>query len=331
MTAILGFYMEDVDFVDCTAGRLNVAEAEHRAGFSRCSMAAGSSSGGYNGWASTAAFKGGAVTSCWFHFYATKGSTGTLITLAGLVKYGTNMAGLYIKYDSGNIILQTRSSAGALATLETATAVGWSNQYDMHLENYGATATVNIYAGGTEPILTFNGDVRISGLTNVDAVGIQGDAYQSRFLLSEFIVGDNDTDTRPLIVKTYSLDADGDTNNWTGSRTDIDEIIYNDTDNIYSNTAAQDFLGNCVVTPAGDFSVLAFKTVARACKTADASIGSLALGVKTNSTIYVDGTPDELSLNWGTYEHTYTNNPATAVPFTLSELDAIQLAARSAA
>lgn len=194
----------------------------------------------------------------------------------------------------------------------------------MELVNYGENATVRLYVNGV-CMLTYTGDVSLAGVSFLDCVCL-GPVTNFSCFLSEIIV--SSTDTRILSLKTYVPLAAGDTNTWTGAHTDIDETVISDADTVYVDSTAQDAQFNLSATPAGTFAVDAIRIVARACKTVDAAVGTVALGVKSGGIVDVDA-GHALTTAWATYERlTPTINGAQ---LTTALLDALQLNLRSAA
>ncbi len=292
---ILGFGTEDIDFVDSPAMLdVQTGSVQFRAGYSRAAFAPNNAAGGGGRYASGPPFKGGAVTSCWLHFWTDKGSTGSGGLLAGLTKFGHCGAGLWVVYNtSGYLQITTEDGAGNNAVLAEAYVGGNPDgQFDLHLENYGANSIVNLYAQGqANPTVTFEGDCRIAGLTNVDAYAISGDAYQGRWVISECIVADEDT--RKFGVVSMYPSAAGDLNEWGGDGFGgIDEVQKNDTDGIFTETADKLAYFGLSDRPEGLFSIKAIKVAARAAKVTGATVGKLKLGVRYNSADDLDAGQD---------------------------------------
>jgi hypothetical protein len=192
------------------------------------------------------------------------------------------------------------------------------HKLDMQLINYGATATVNVYVDGVL-VITYTGDVTVSGVTALDSVFL-GVCSLNGADISEIIVADEDT--RNLSLVTMAPNGAGDTQDWTGAYTDIDEITLDDADLIYTDVAAKDQQCNLINIPSGSFACKAVKISARATKSVDASIGTLKLGIKSG-TVDVDA-GHALTTGWVTYERLMLVNPVGGLAFTVAELNALQ-------
>lgn len=250
----------------------------------------------------------------------------------GLVKDGSGGKGIY--FGTGN----TADRSAALWSFDGTTwtklaetagvALPYKDVNGTHLmlyvASYGASATVKAFLNGTE-LLSYSGDVSIAGVAGFDAYG-WGGVYGNTNYFSECIVSDEDCSTLSLV--TLYPNAAGDANAWTGAHTDIDEESIADADAVYVDTAAQDAQFNLTATPAGTFAVDAIKIVARACKTGDAAVGTVALGVKSGGTVDVDA-GHALTTAWATYERLTTTINGSQL--TTALLDELQLNLRSAA
>ena len=172
-------------------------------------------------------------------------------------------------------------------------------------------------------MLTYTGDVTTNGNTNLDAVAMHDGSLSSAY--SEIVVSSQDT--RSLSVATLTPNAAGDQNQWTGAYTDIDENGINDADLLLTTTADNNFLCHLTNTPSGSFSVKAVKVAARSI-TDGSGIGSLSVGVKTNS---ADNTPaaESLSTLWTTKETFYMTNPVTLIDWTTTDLNNLQIKLKS--
>jgi hypothetical protein len=249
----------------------------------------------------------------------------------GLVKNGSGGKGIYFgtgsSYSKAAIWKYDGSTWTNLAS-ETGASLPWRNVSQSHfilqIINYGASATVKAFLGGTE-LVSYTGDISIAGVTGFDAYGFGGSYSNWSMFFSELIVSDEHPSTLSLV--THYPSAAGDANAWTGTYADIDEISNSDADAIYVNSADQDTQLGLSNTPTGTFAVDAIKVVARACKTGDASVGTLKLGVKSGGTIDVDA-GHTLSTSWESFERlTATINGSQ---ITTAILDANQLNLRSA-
>ena len=257
--------------------------AYFRSGFARYCITPNSLSA----YSLTTDFSGGAVTSCWFDLRV-RFSGGANAANFGLCNSGASppSKGLWFgkgstenkfaifKYD-GTTFTKLAEESGELLPLNTVI------QLSIQVINYGASATVNVYLdGSTTPLVTYSGDVTVGGVSNLNCIGLRWTGNYAWY--SESIVADEDT--RQMSVITLYPNAAGDSNDWDGAYTAIDESNYDINDTIYTDTADEDFLCNLSGTPAGaNLEVKAIRIAARAFKTADASIETLEIGVKSGS------------------------------------------------
>jgi hypothetical protein len=196
----------------------------------------------------------------------------------------------------------------------------------MHVASYGAAATVTVYVNqSATPVITFTGDVTAGGSTNVNAVFL-GSLASQRGQASEIVV--SDSDTRAMSLVTLYPNGAGTTNTWTsGTYTNINPAAINDASVISSATTAQDFEANLLDLPTGSFSIPAVKIVARSV-TNPSGLATMKVGVFTNSSISVPAA-STMQLYWFPFETYYATNPVTAVPWTMSDINALQINLRS--
>jgi hypothetical protein len=195
----------------------------------------------------------------------------------------------------------------------------------MQVINYGSNATVNIYLnGGTLPRITFTGNVAPGTATNLDSVVTTSTNYN--VAQSEFIV--SDSDTRSLSLATLAPAGTGDTNQWTGTYSNINPISINDSSTISDTNAGDNFQCTMNALPTGTFTVVGVKIAARAIQTGS-GLSSISVGVKTNSSISV---PSSVSLptTWSEVETYYSTNPVTATTWTSSDINSLQIDLKSA-
>jgi len=314
---------EDIDFPN--GSMVTVTGASHaRTGFARGAVYCGA-------YGRSNPFTGGAVTSIRLLFNVYIGWTpAASVLFCGVIKDSESNSGLWIgsstssgtkvalfKYDGTT---KTQVSAETYNSL-----VDGIRRIDVEIMNYGSSATINVYCD-LALVISYTGDVSISGVSNFSAVGLGG---LVNIELSEIIVADEDTRTFSLVTNAPS--AAGTTSAWTaGAYTDIDETTINDATVAYTDTADVNQQFNLINTPTGDFSVKAVKIAARATKSADASVGTLKLGINSGGTVNVDA-GQSLTTGWGTYERYMQVNPITTNAFTEAEIDALQLNIQSAA
>jgi hypothetical protein len=313
---------EDLSFQNGTLPTVNTSGGNFRSGYTRCALQTVTS-----GPAKGNQFSGGAITSAWFSCRAAILIGGANIGIFGAGLYSSSGKGLYVACASTTSYfgIYTSLDGITLTALATSTTAhpGGTPKIDMQITSYGATATVNVYVNGAL-IVTFTGDVRVSGMTNFDCVSLPicnpSNPAQAAFI-SEVIVADEDTRTFSLVSMAGT--GAGDTDDWTGAYTDCNPITINDANAVYTATAAKDEQFNITDLPSGTFSVKACLVAARAEKTSGSPIGTLKLGWKTGGTVNVDA-GRSLTTAWATYERLALLNPVTATNWLQSEMNALQ-------
>ena len=327
--AILWCGGEDIDFVErLWCQPYTGAGYGWDSNFSRCSMRGGFGSGANTVMAKGAIFT--PVSSFWLHLFGQRPHSGADYTVWGL-KNSNSTSAICIGNWSDDEKLAVRkinsSNVDTLVGNETGQSFlyGINYTFDLFVSGFGTSdGVVKLYKNGILLIDLTSVDLTVGGDTTVDQFAVYttntGGAYT---YCSEIIVSDEDT--KLMRLKTLAPDGAGDTNDWTGAYTDIDEITKSDVDLIYTETKGDDFQANLTGMPAGTYKVKAVKTVARA--TDPQGILGLKVGVKTNSAVHLSDA-HTLGAGFAVLEKMYQNNPETASAFTSGEVDALQLAYR---
>lgn len=304
---------EDIDFPNGATVINDNASYNRRSSYSRVSIYRNS------GIMKSSIFSCGEITSGWLSFYYS--GTTPPYYMGGFGKSGTNNCILTGLNDTGKILLYKYD--GVTFTL-LATGVNTNAdlcKVDLYFSNYTFSSNVKVYVNGILEI-DYTGDITFSGVTGFDSVFSRNTASCP---LSEFIVADEDT--RSMSLVTLYPNAAGDTNDWAGAYTDIDETIQSDADIIYDATQNHDFQCGLSDTPAGTFVVKAVKEIVRATKGASGP-SHIQLGIKSGGTIDVAAEQD-LDAVFTSVERLMQQNPVTSNNFTTSELDALQLNLRT--
>ena len=263
------------------------------------------------------------LTHIWVHALA---SIAIDVSYDTLFVGATNLSGLgvYAVSNSNDLMLKTYNGS-AWTTIATFlnVVVGILLGTDLHIKDYGSSATVDIYRNGAL-IASYTGNISVPGLSGFTNVAFKGEGtYGGRGNVSEVIVADEDT--RLMRLKTLAPSATGDTNSWSGSYADIDETTISDTDKLYTSTPDADALFNLTNMPSGNYTPLAVKLNTRFVN--ESSQHGLQQGVKTNGSIYLSDTQQALKY-WGNEEVLYNTNPVTGLPWTSAEIEALQFAYR---
>lgn len=320
---------EDIDFPVGGTVVVSTTASHFRAGYARCAIH------GSAVYLHSNPFPAGAVTSCWLTFFSYEPSNITTSDfLAGLVLSSTAASGLWVGSSTSSRTRLALFTFDGTTKVQLAAESGDSlspaviNRIDVQLVNYGATATVNVYLNGTL-LITFSGDVRVGALVNIDAVGLRGEIAGGNFInCSEFIVADEDTRSFPGLV-TLALTGAGTTDDWTGVYSTINQTTLSDAAPNYTNVSDKDQQFNITDLPAGTFDIKAIKISARAAKAAGTPT-QIALGYNSGGAVAV-GPTLALTEAYATYEELDSVNPVTGVAFVQSEMNALQLNARSKA
>jgi hypothetical protein len=280
-------------------------------------------------------FPGGVVTSCWFAFYAYQ-ATGISPTVntgrIGLGLSGTNK-GLFVGHGSSGskvALLKYDGTTWTVLASEAGTSMGSgvTHRFDMHVVDYGSSATVNIYLDGASgAFVTYAGDITVAGVSNLDSVFLFTTSTNYRWEASEMFVLDEDSRSFGLV--TLPLDGAGDLEEWTGAFSAIDDIALDDSDLIYTNTNNKNQQANLGALPVGTYSIHGVKVSVRFAKSSDSTPGTLKVGIKSGS-VDVDAGHAGAVL-WNTAERYMTINPITLEQFTPTEINALQIDLQSAA
>lgn len=313
---------EDIDF-DLSAYSVTTDTSHFDSTFSRCALQSG-----YNGNGKSNIFQ--AISSGWLSFQFNNHDSGSNRLICGL---RNSVSGAWIglgkgsAYNKASLYKYDGSSATYLDE-EAGVSLGYNSlkKIDINLINYSNIGQVKIYIDEAL-VIDYSGDVAVLSETEFDQIAFFGSVTGGDYYyFSQFIVADETTIGMHLL--TNHITAAGDSNTFDyGSYTDVDEALLSDADQIYATSADELFLANLNNLPSGDFAVKAVKIAAR-CSDGTGSLG-VKLGVKSNGTISVENTAQNCSGYWQTKERMMATNPVTGNPFTMSEIDSVQLAAKS--
>lgn len=212
---------------------------------------------------------------------------------------------------SGNYTLLATGTAPIASG--TSGIFGPISKLDINL-NYSVGGSIVIYGDG-DILLSFFGDVTTEGntiLTGLDLLG-GGDTGWSE------IIWDT-CDTRSWSLVTQAPVANGNTDNWSGGASDVNEIIINDTTNNKTSTdgAVQEYTVNSLVS--GDYVIVDYTIDARAMNGLDGGPTHIELGVRTGGNDFFTS-----NLDLGSFlqrvTSLWTTNPNTGLNWTMSDLD----------
>jgi hypothetical protein len=244
--------------------------------------------------------------------------------MLGLIDGSTASSGLWFGTTSAATNLSLFTFDGTtqtqLATVSNVVPSGALVRIDMNVVNFGASSTITIYVNGTLS-LTFSGNCTVTGVTNVNAVGVLGN---SAALVSEIVVADEDTRGWPGLV-TMAPNGNGTTQNWSNPAfTNYNPITINDANATFTNTAAQDEQATLIDLPAGTFTIKACKIAARALHTAGSTATGVKLGVNNGGSVGV-GTTQTLGTAFANVEQLFATDPTTSAAWAFANMNGMQL------
>ncbi len=329
---------EDIDFPNNSNLTLSGLGGTFRSDWSRCSIQTEQTA---NYIVRSTTFAGGPISTCWLSFRLLVGSppvTAILNKLVGLGRSGTNESfgvGIFAASSKLAIFKSDGTTHTNLGTQANPSIAG-STLYKIDLEvvTFSSSGAVNLYIDGVLVQALTGVNLIPSTISDFDQVFLYGhtsSANNATPRFSEFIVDTGDT--RSFNLRTHSINAAGDTNTFTtGAHTDVDETTISDTDVITSATAAQEFNANLVPIPSAGVTGLVCRGVKVAARALRDTTGpqSLEVGIRSGGTTNVSAA-QTLDLAHTTYERLMTVNPVTTAAFTNTELDALQIALKSAA
>jgi hypothetical protein len=326
---------EDIDFPNGNTVSVTTATQYFRTGWSRCSL--GFAAASYTLIGKSTVFSGGAITSGWLSCRMV-GNSGTFLVsvqprLIGFGKSGSNnclVLGSDINIPNKLALHKFDGTTDTQLAAEIGTSLIQSTMFrlEMQVINYGTTATVNVYLNSIL-VITYTGDVTVTGMTNFDSVFIfrsdaitLNDAYFSEIMVA-------DEDPRGWVgLQTLALTGAGTTSQWTGLFSTINQTTISDTTPNYTNVVAQDQQFNVTDLIAGTYSIRAVKISARAATVAGSTATKISLGFNSGGTIAV-GPAQVPAVAYTTMEQLNLINPVTGNPWLPTEITPLQLDLRS--
>ena len=319
---------EDIYAQNATLPQVITTPGYFRSDFSRCCLS--QPSGGGNGLKyNRIPISGVGITSCWFSCYNRFVQTPVVsVRGPGLGDFVFNQ-GMCVGTgpDSGYQVALYTYGSGVTTFLAKEAGTSFTSalqKIDVEIVGPMSAATVNVYID-LVLVLTFSGNLAFyTGLAGFDCA-VVGPGPQ--WGISEFVICD--LDTRNFDVFSQYWIADGDTDQWTGTYPDYNEVQINDVSAVFTNTPAQDEQALGASLPVGAFSIIGCNEVVRFTKAVGSSVGTLKLGVKTNSAINVDG-GNSATTAWAQAERAMILNPVTGIAWTPTDINALQIDMQSA-
>jgi len=210
--------------------------------------------------------------------------------------------------------------------ITATTVLSQDCKIDVEVLNFSSEyeGTVKVYVDAIE-VISYTGILGNAIDTGLCCLRFRSTSTNFIWYFSQVIVADEDT--RLLSVKTLAPNAAGDTNQWSGAYTDIDETTLDISDAIRTQEADKLFTTNLTGLPTGKWATRAVKVVAASSPAKD-GLG-LQVGIKTNDEVHLgDSVIPTFEYDNPIYKM-FQINPATSEPFTMAEIEALQIAIKS--
>ena len=224
----------------------------------------------------------------------------------------------------GGYTVNTVNTSGTLTSLGTLSSTFSVNgvnpdKLDFNI-NYATSGSILIYINGVM-VFSYTGDITTNGITALSYVQLSGvTAYNNDIgpsTWSEIIVTNLDTRTQSLVSLTpVTL---GNTMDWVGSVSNINNIQYNDMQGLTSSIAGQVAVFTTTPIPNGVSEILALEVGARSVA-GFAGIQHLDLTVQVNGTNYYSA-DQSLVPAYSFVSNEWQNNPYTSLSWQLSDFN----------
>lgn len=275
----------------------------------------------------------GAIPEAWFHYRWGEYSAGTESSARNLVTFFTSAGqGILRLRQEGtsapNKVLQYWDGAswvniGSIRTISTVNG----RLFDIQCKIDPVDGRFALYVDGAlVSELTGNTDFFSAG---VDYVSLQGWGSTNERRVTECIIADEPT--LGMRLATLGADGNGANTSWSGSYLDIDEIIVNDSDMISSTTIGEEesfTLANLSTEAAALVPrAVIVSTRARNAPSGPQSFQSL---IRTSGTNFTSPSFTGLLTSFsGGYQSIWENNPNTSSPWSPSEINSLEMGAKS--
>lgn len=186
--------------------------------------------------------------------------------------------------------------------------------------NFAGSGNLDLYVGGTARV-EFTGDLsHLSGVTFARKHALFQPTFWSQAMAdTESTIGHR--------LYTIPPASNGANTAWTGTYTEVDEVVYDDGDFINSGTANQveTFAGT---TPTLTGYVVQSVTVAARGKTDGSGPANLQLALRSSSTDYFSAS-NALGLGYGPFQEIWETNPATSAAWVNTAVSGLQFGVKS--
>jgi ketosteroid isomerase-like protein len=266
----------------------------------------------------------------WFHFrrWCEEGpsSHNVIIASAGVTDYFR--------------ILEVTSGANTTTTLQAYVAAVWTTlgsattaiaaetlqTYDLHIDIANDVCT--LYSSGT-PVITNSAVVNLAGLGSITKCRWHGcgNPGSRTCMLSEIVI--STTTTIGCAVFTQAPTAAGTNTAWTGTYTEVDEIVYSDADSVSTTTndAIETYTGAALTL--GNYVVRGIGVAARG-KEGATGPTQIQLAIRTNATNYFSST-QAMDFGYGAHVAVWETSPATAAAWTTANASAAEFGMKAIA
>ncbi len=221
-----------------------------------------------------------------------------------------------VKLDNAGTATLLASSSGAVA-FQAVTKI------DIHL-NYATNGFFRLYGDG-DLLLSYTGDVTTNGVTSLTGIDMGSWGITGSFTSWSEVIWDT-TDTRSMGLVTIAPNAVGSLDQWTGTFTDINQITNTDLSFNSTPTSGEVQLYNNTQLPVGEFSIVDFTSTARG--VSSGSPATYDFELITHATVF-DSPTQTPAASLGLQYYTWTLNPFTGNPWTISEINVIQQGMKS--
>ena len=211
--------------------------------------------------------------------------------------------------------LQMKALISAVMTNVGSTvgiAVDTPESIDIYFQGNDATGDVKLFMAGTERASATVDLTSVTGITHARC-------YHGAFV-SQVIIADEPTIGWRLLTR-YPNGA-GTSSAWTGTYTDVDEIVYDDADFCNSSTNGQVEQFTQTGPAITGYTVRAVGVYARAKRGASGPT-NLQIGLRSSGTDYFSASK-ALSVGYSAYGEIWETNPATSAAWLNTAIDALQ-------
>lgn len=318
--AVIG---EDCDCIRTGTVGVTTTTSQFYSGYARCALTIVSGGANANSIGRTLASP---LANLWFSATVYCNGNGTSVGSYLFAFYSADgVKRLTVEGSGANGILQisTYNAAGTRVVIATANAgysAGEITRYDLNISGFdGNSGSIYLYNGGALVASATGVDLSTEGVSGISLfrvstpLGTSGNTYA----MSEIMV--SDTDTRSMRLVTLPVAALGNSAQWTGAATDVNETTLSDATLNSSATAGQ--RQNYTVNTSKLTAQMAVRGLVVSARASRGASGpqNIKLGVRTGGADY-DGAAVDPGLSFSAVQQAYDTNPGTGADFTVTQL-----------